>query len=115
MKLIVVESYEYRVVPFDAGRLNQAALNQEGREGWLLVATFPHIVFSRKLPSVKTVEDLSGRRMLTVKEAAELIGVGRTKMHDMVWKGQIKTVKIGRCVRILSEDMETFIRQQAQR
>jgi len=38
--------------------------------------------------------------LLTAEEAAEVIGVGRTKVYELLRVGQIPSVRIGRCRRI---------------
>lgn len=38
--------------------------------------------------------------LLTAEEAAELVGVGRTKVYELLRVGHIESVRIGRCRRI---------------
>jgi len=38
-----------------------------------------------------------------IRQAAEVLGIGRTKMYQLVSAGVIKSKRIGRCIRI-SED-----------
>jgi excisionase family DNA binding protein len=55
------------------------------------------------------------RRLLTYDEAGEYLAVGRTTMYDLVGKGALQTVKIGRCTRFRPEDLEDFIESQLTR
>jgi excisionase family DNA binding protein len=38
--------------------------------------------------------------MLTIREAAELLGIGRTKTYQLIASGAFPVVRLGRCVRI---------------
>ncbi|MFP6646321.1 MAG: helix-turn-helix domain-containing protein [Candidatus Latescibacterota bacterium] len=48
-------------------------------------------------------------------EAADYLAVGRTTMYDLVGKGALQMVKIGRCTRFRIEDLEDFIESQLTR
>jgi len=37
----------------------------------------------------------SEKPVCSIIEAAEMIGVGRTKIYDLLWRGEIDSVKIG--------------------
>ena len=55
-------------------------------------------------------ERTKGRqRLLTYEEAADYLAVGRTTIYDLVGRGELPTVKIGRCTRLRPEDLEDFI------
>ena len=45
----------------------------------------------------------------TVTEAAHLVGVGRTTMFALLRSGQIRSIRIGRLVRIPMTEIENFI------
>jgi excisionase family DNA binding protein len=46
----------------------------------------------------------------TVNEAAELLGVGRTTMYELINSGQLKVTRIGtRGIRISDEELKRFI------
>ena len=47
--------------------------------------------------------------LLTVQEAAERLGIGRTLMYEIVLHGRIGTVRIGRCRRISPADLHDFV------
>ena len=39
-------------------------------------------------------------RLLTVKQAAERLGISPSKLYRMTWSGEIYTQRIGRAVRV---------------
>jgi len=47
--------------------------------------------------------------MYTVGEAAERLGLGRTLVYQLVLRGVIASVTIGRCRRVPAEALEEFI------
>ena len=54
----------------------------------------------RSLGHVKTTkkpsENDAGRRAYSVEEAAVDLGIGRSLMYDLVKRGEVRTVKLGR-------------------
>ena len=40
------------------------------------------------------------RLLLTIPEAAALLGIGRTLAYDLVGRGDLEVVHIGRCARV---------------
>ena len=50
------------------------------------------------------------RLLLTVEEAAGLLGVGRTTVYQLVADGQLPAVRLRRCRRIARHDLEAFVR-----
>jgi excisionase family DNA binding protein len=57
----------------------------------------------------------SDHLVLTVEEAAERLGVGRTMMYALVKSGAIESICIGRLRRIPGDALEAFIRGLRQR
>jgi len=51
------------------------------------------------------------KRLLRVCEAADLIGLGRTKTYELVASGQLPCVHIGRAVRVSTSAIDDFVRQ----
>ena len=43
------------------------------------------------------------------------MAVGRTMVYDLVGKGELPAVKIGRCTRLRPEDLEEFIKAKLTR
>jgi putative molybdopterin biosynthesis protein len=53
------------------------------------------------------VED---RKLLSLKEAAELLGIHYTTMRQYVRKGKFPVIRIGRLLKIEASDLEAYIR-----
>lgn len=49
---------------------------------------------------------------VSVEEAAQAIGLGRTKMYELVHSGQIRSFKVGRQRRIRVTDLHAWIAAQ---
>ena len=47
-----------------------------------------------------------------VNEAARMIGVGRTKLYDLIAAGEIETVKLGKATRITTASLHDLVRRQ---
>lgn len=53
------------------------------------------------------------RMTLTVTEAAELLGIGRSAAYEACQRGQIPTVRIGRRILIPRSALERFLEDPA--
>lgn len=51
-------------------------------------------------PAPPVSRTMPQRVLLTVEEAAEQLGIGRTKTYELVKKGEIESIQIGRLRRI---------------
>jgi excisionase family DNA binding protein len=51
--------------------------------------------------------------LLTTEEAASVLGIGRTRMYQLVRTGKVRSVTLGRSRRIRPEDLETYVEQLA--
>ena len=49
--------------------------------------------------------------VLTIEQAAERLGVGRTIMYALVSSGAVESVKIGRLRRVPSDALVTFLNE----
>jgi excisionase family DNA binding protein len=47
--------------------------------------------------------------LLTVEEASRLLRVGRTTMFDLIGRGEIKSIRIGRRRLIARKSLESFV------
>lgn len=47
-----------------------------------------------------------------VNDAARMIGVGRTKLYELIAAGKIETVKLGKSARITTACLPDLIRRQ---
>lgn len=49
------------------------------------------------------------RLVLTVEEAAECLGIGRTLMYALITGGQVESVRIGRLRRVPADALERYV------
>lgn len=49
------------------------------------------------------------RLLLSVEEAAERLGIGRSLMYELISSGQVASVRVGRLRRITPEALSVFI------
>lgn len=56
---------------------------------------------------VETAEPL----LLDVQEAARMVGIGRSKLYELIRKGHIPVVHIGRSVRVPVSALREFVSQ----
>ena len=47
-----------------------------------------------------------------VNEAARMIGVGRTKLYELIAAGEVETVKLGKATRITTASLHDLVRRQ---
>jgi excisionase family DNA binding protein len=48
-------------------------------------------------------------RLVTIPVAAQLLGVSRSKLYELLGEGALPTVRIGRSRRIAIADLEAFV------
>ena len=51
------------------------------------------------------------RLLVSVREACRMLHVGRSTFYKLLQKGEISTVRIGACRRVVVADLEAFIEQ----
>jgi excisionase family DNA binding protein len=68
----------------------------------------PASVRSQRAPHLRSAA-VPERMLLTVEEAADVLRVGRSLMYEMIARGAIKTVRIGRLRRIRPEALAEYI------
>lgn len=49
---------------------------------------------------------------IRVNDAARMIGVGRTKLYELIAAGEVETVKLGKGTRITTASLHDLIRRQ---
>jgi excisionase family DNA binding protein len=59
--------------------------------------------------SVDVTLRTSDRMLLTVEEAAERLGIGRSTMYQLIAAGRIDTIRVGRLRRIEPDALATYI------
>lgn len=47
--------------------------------------------------------------LLKPMEAAEVLGIGRSLMYELIACGDMPSIRIGRCIRISSEALEQWV------
>jgi excisionase family DNA binding protein len=47
--------------------------------------------------------------LVTTNEAAHMLGVARSTIYQLIGRGAIPTVNIGRSLRLRVDDLETFV------
>ena len=52
---------------------------------------------------------MSERKLLNAGQVAEILGISRSKAYRMLRLGEIPTIKIGKNVRVSSEDLNEYI------
>jgi excisionase family DNA binding protein len=56
----------------------------------------------------QTVEPICVR----VNDAARMIGIGRTKLYELIATGELETVKIGKATRITTASLHALVERQ---
>jgi len=52
--------------------------------------------------------------LLSIPAAARLLSIGRSTVYELIWKGDLTAIKIGRCVRIRRRDLEAYVDRLAE-
>ena len=47
--------------------------------------------------------------LVSVEEAAALLGIGRTTLYELIRQGDVRPIRIGRCVRIPQRELEAYV------
>lgn len=55
---------------------------------------------------------LSPGRLLDVNQVADVLGCGRTLVYELLGRGELARVKIGRLTRIPSSELDRYVRRQ---
>ena len=56
-------------------------------------------------------EDVMDKLLLTPTEAASTLGIGRSKVYELLKSGQLQSIHIGACRRVPTEALKTFLEQ----
>jgi excisionase family DNA binding protein len=56
-----------------------------------------------------------GRRLLTLAETAELLGLSVTSIRRLVWAGKLPAVRLTRRIQIDTRDLDRFVEQAKDR
>jgi prophage regulatory protein len=52
------------------------------------------------------------RLLLRPVEVAEVLGIGRSLTYEMIARGEIPSVRIGRCIRVQTESLQRWLRER---
>jgi excisionase family DNA binding protein len=52
--------------------------------------------------------------LLSIPQAGKALGIGRSKIYELISDGELETVHIGRAVRLPVDTVETFVRNLRQ-
>lgn len=63
--------------------------------------------------SGRLISDAVQTLLVTVEEAARLLGIGRTTMFELIARGNIKSVRLGRRRLIARKNLESFVDELA--
>jgi excisionase family DNA binding protein len=47
---------------------------------------------------------------LSLKDVQQLVGIGRTKAYELVTTGELPAVRVGRCIRVNSGELDGWLR-----
>ena len=47
-----------------------------------------------------------------INDAARIIGIGRTKLYELIASGELETVKFGKATRITTASLEEMVRRR---
>ncbi len=54
------------------------------------------------------------RLLLRIPEVAETLGIGRTKIYEMIATGELPTIRVGRAVRISVTTLQKWVEEREQ-
>lgn len=52
---------------------------------------------------------MDDKALLTLDEAGTYLSIGRSKLYELISEGAIRTVRIGRSVRVPAEELRSFV------
>ncbi len=53
--------------------------------------------------------------LLTIPQAAQLLGLGKTKVYELIWKENLPIHKFGRAVRISPSELQQWLQERRER
>ncbi len=54
-------------------------------------------------------DDREGGRLISPAQLQDWLGCGRTKTYELLHRGEIRSYRIGRLVRVRAEDVEEYL------
>ena len=50
--------------------------------------------------------------LLKPAEAAEVLGIGRSLIYELIARGEIPSIRLGRCLRVPAESLKQWLRER---
>jgi excisionase family DNA binding protein len=66
---------------------------------------------SEMAPVRSSTTDATQTLLVTIEEAARLLGIGRTTMFELIGRGEVKSVRLGRRRLITRRSLESFVEE----
>ena len=57
---------------------------------------------------------MTDKLLLTVREAQDILSIGRSKLYELIASGALPVVRIGRAVRLPAKELEKWVIDQKQ-
>lgn len=61
------------------------------------------------MKQIKRDDSSTIKRLLTLKETEQSLGIGHSKIYDLLADGELKAVKVGDAIRFLPEELDRFV------
>ena len=69
------------------------------------------------ITDIKEIQDMETtaptKLLMSAEEAARALGIGRTRMFELIRSGEVPSIKLGRSRRIRPEDLEQYVERLA--
>jgi excisionase family DNA binding protein len=63
--------------------------------------------------SEKTISTIEPARLtVRIPTAMEMLGIGRSKLYELIGSGEIETIKIGKATLVIIQSLHSFVRRQ---
>ena len=59
--------------------------------------------------------DEAEERLLRISEASKILALGRSKTYQLVASGELRSVRVGRSIRVTATSVQQFIRSLIER
>ncbi len=70
---------------------------------------------SRKFNDAEPPEEtLEKRRLLRVDEVAEILAISKAHAYQLIRRGELECLRLGRSVRVRTEDLNSFIAKESE-
>ena len=57
---------------------------------------------------------MADKLLLTVREAQDVLSIGRSKLYELIASGALPVVHIGRAIRLPAKELEKWVNDQKQ-